>query len=342
MCTFEYCGDGPQTARNPAAGEAPTVLPDWLDPAPWLETARGADESDVLRALACDEPDVREFAALISPTAGFLLEAMAGKAAALTRRHFGNTISLYVPLYLSNYCSGGCAYCGFASDRRHPRSKLSAAEAEVEIKALKAKGFEEVLLLTGERTALNFVQRLSGIATLTNRFVKAVGDHTTKILDTRKTTPGLRALEKYAVRMGGGQNHRFGLYDRIMIKDNHRALAAFQGPDPIPWAVKTCRKAYPGLEIEVEAEDMDQVEAAAKTGADYILLDNMANDEIAEAVRIVRGRALLEASGGITLERISALAAIGVDFISVGALTHSARAIDIGLDIATPQETGPG
>ena len=191
-------------------------------------------------------------------------------------------------------------------------------------------------MLTGERTALNFLQRLSGVATLTRRYVDAVDGGRTQILDTRKTTPGWRHLEKYAVRMGGGTNHRFGLYDRIMIKDNHRELAKFAGADSIPRAVAACREAYPDLDIEVEADTLDEVAAAVEAGADIVLLDNMSDAEMAEAVRLVQGRAQLEASGGITLERIPRIAALGVDAISVGALTHSAPAVDIGLDIVSP------
>lgn len=191
-------------------------------------------------------------------------------------------------------------------------------------------------ILTGERTALNFLQRLSGIATLTRRYVEALGECRTRILDTRKTTPGLRLLEKYAVRMGGGQNHRFGLYDRIMIKDNHRELARFAGPDAIRRAVDACRRAYPDLEVEVEADSLEDVQAAAEAGAEYILLDNMSDDDMAEASRINAGRARLEASGGITLKRLPGLARLNLDFISVGALTHSAPAVDIGLDIEIP------
>ncbi len=187
-------------------------------------------------------------------------------------------------------------------------------------------------ILTAERTALNFLQRLCGIATLTQRYVQALGDSQTKILDTRKTTPGLRLLEKYAVWAGGGQNHRIGLYDRIMIKDNHRELAKLCGPDAIPRAVQACRKQYPQLEIEVEADTLEDVRAAAAAGVEYILLDNMSDAEMAEAIRIIAGRAKTEASGGITLERLPALRHLGLDFISVGALTHSATAIDIGLD----------
>ena len=191
-------------------------------------------------------------------------------------------------------------------------------------------------LLTGERTALNFLQRLCGIATMARRYVDAVGGRKTKILDTRKTTPGLRFLEKYAVTAGGGQNHRMGLYDRIMIKDNHRELAGLEGPGGILRAVKACRQLYPNLEIEVEADSLDDVSAALEAGAGIILLDNMTDVEIAAAVTLIRGRALAEASGGITLDRIPAIAAAGVDFISVGALTHSVRSIDIGLDVLLP------
>jgi nicotinate-nucleotide pyrophosphorylase (carboxylating) len=190
-------------------------------------------------------------------------------------------------------------------------------------------------MLTGERTALNFLQRLCGIATLARKYVEAVGRQRTRILDTRKTTPGLRMLEKYAVRMGGAQNHRFGLYDRVLIKDNHLQLTRFCGPDPIARAVSACRRAHPQLEIEVEADTLAQVEAALAAGADCILLDNMNDDEIAEAVRVVAGRCRLEVSGGMTLERVPTVAALGVDFISAGALTHSAPAIDVGLDIVS-------
>lgn len=188
-------------------------------------------------------------------------------------------------------------------------------------------------ILTGERTALNFLQRLCGVATVTRRYVKALGDSKTKILDTRKTTPGLRLLEKYAVFVGGGQNHRIGLYDRIMIKDNHREMARLLGPNSIKLAVQACREKYPELEIEIEADHLNEVRAAAEAGVEYILLDNMSDEMMSEAIGIINGRAKTEASGGITLERLPHLSNLGLDFISVGALTHSAPAIDIGLDI---------
>ncbi len=189
-------------------------------------------------------------------------------------------------------------------------------------------------ILTAERNALNFLQRLCGIATVTRRYVDAIAQGSkTKVLDTRKTTPGWRMLEKYAVKMGGGTNHRFGLYDRIMIKDNHRELAKLLGPDSIQRAVAACRAKYPKLEVEVEADTLEEVRAAIDAGAEYVLLDNMDNETVQKAIQLAAGRTKLEASGGITLERITRLSELGVDFISVGALTHSAPSVDIGLDL---------
>ena len=188
-------------------------------------------------------------------------------------------------------------------------------------------------LLTAERTALNFLQRLSGVATAAAKYADAVKGTDTVILDTRKTTPGWRNLEKYAVAAGGAQNHRTGLYDRIMIKDNHRELAGLAGANGITCSVESANRMFPALEIEVEADTLDEVREAADAGVDYILLDNMTNDEMASAVKINAGRAKLEASGGITLERIPSIAAIGgIDFISVGALTHSVKAVDISME----------
>ncbi|HOX01780.1 MAG TPA: carboxylating nicotinate-nucleotide diphosphorylase [Candidatus Paceibacterota bacterium] len=187
-------------------------------------------------------------------------------------------------------------------------------------------------LLTGERVALNFLQRLSGIATLTAQFVAAVAGTRAQILDTRKTTPGWRALEKYAVRCGGGRNHRFGLYDQVLIKDNHLAALRDASPDPVHAAVRLARARYPQLAVEVEADTLDQVRLAASAGADIILLDNMSLEELRAAVQIVDGRARTEASGGVRLDSVRAIAETGVDFISAGALTHSARAADIALD----------
>ncbi len=194
-------------------------------------------------------------------------------------------------------------------------------------------------LLVGERTALNLLQRLSGVATLTAAFVAAVAGTTVRLVDTRKTTPGMRALEKAAVRHGGGHNHRFGLADGLLIKDNH--LAAVGGPDRVARAVRLARAAAPhGLKIEVEVTTLAELDEALGAGADIVLLDNMPVAEVAAAVRRTAGRAVLEASGGVTLETVRAIAETGVDLISVGALTHSAPALDISLDFALTGDDG--
>lgn len=187
-------------------------------------------------------------------------------------------------------------------------------------------------VLTAERVALNFVQRLSGIATLTAQYVAAVRGTSARILDTRKTTPGLRRFEKHAVACGGGTNHRMGLFDMVLIKDNHLAALKQQVANPIAAAVANARKSHPQLKIEVEADTLDQVRHAVEARADFVLLDNMPPSQMRTAVGLCRGRALTEASGGITLATVRAAAETGVDFISLGAITHSARAVDIGLD----------
>lgn len=192
-------------------------------------------------------------------------------------------------------------------------------------------------LLTAERTALNFIQRLCGVATTAGKYAAALGDSSTVVLDTRKTTPGYRNLEKYAVAVGGAQNHRIGLYDRAMIKDNHRELAAMEGPGSIARSVNRVREMFPGLEVEVEADRLEEVAEAADAGAEYILLDNMTDEMMAEAVKMVHGRSKLEASGGITLTRLPAIGKIGVDFVSSGALTHSVKSADISLDIVAEE-----
>ncbi len=189
-------------------------------------------------------------------------------------------------------------------------------------------------ILTGERTALNFLQRLSGIATLTREFVEAVAGTRAVILDTRKTTPTLRLLEKYAVAVGGGTNHRLGLYDAMMVKDNHRAILARLGPAALGEAVARVRREHPQAPVIIEADSLPDVETALAAGADHILLDNMTGDELRESVALIAGRAKTEASGGVRLENVAEIAASGVDYVSVGALTHSARAIDFSLEIA--------
>ncbi len=187
-------------------------------------------------------------------------------------------------------------------------------------------------LLTAERVSLNFLQRLSGVATIARRFVDEVAGTKAKILDTRKTLPGWRMFEKYAVACGGATNHRIGLYDMILIKDNHLVALRDAQPNAVAAAVARARAAYPQLKVEVEADNLTQVAQAVEAGADIILLDNMTNEMMREAVQSVRGRALLEASGGVNLKTVRGKAETGVDFISVGALTHSAPSVDIGLD----------
>ena len=188
-------------------------------------------------------------------------------------------------------------------------------------------------ILTAERTALNFIQRLCGVATMSHIYARELADSNCVVLDTRKTTPGYRNLEKYAVAVGGSTNHRIGLYDRIMIKDNHRELAAIEGDGAITRAVERARKAYPQLEIEVEADRLEEVSEAADCNVEHIMLDNMSDEMMQKAVAINAGRAKLEASGGITLPRLKNIGRLGVDFVSAGALTHSVRSMDISLDI---------
>ena len=183
-------------------------------------------------------------------------------------------------------------------------------------------------LLTAERTALNFACHLSGVATATASWVTALEGTSARALDTRKTLPGYRALQKYAVRCAGGVNHRFGLSDMALVKDNHVVAAGGVLP-----AYEAVRKEFPDLPVEVEVTDLDQLRELLDAGCDRILLDNMSTDLMAEAVRLTAGRATLEASGGLTLERARAVAETGVDFISVGALTHSVKVFDIGMDL---------
>ncbi len=223
---------------------------------------------------------------------------------------------------------------------------FKTVEPELQFKAIKQDGecceYGEVIaeisgpargILIGERTALNFLQRLCGVATTSAKYAKALEGSRTRILDTRKTTPGYRNLEKYAVAVGGSTNHRIGLFDQVMIKDNHREMAAMEGTGGITRSIERAREKHPGLLIEVEADSLEEVREAAEANADIIMLDNMSDDMMAEAMTIVAGRAKLEASGGITLERLGRIGKLGVDFVSSGALTHSVKAADISLDI---------
>lgn len=188
-------------------------------------------------------------------------------------------------------------------------------------------------LLTAERTALNFLQRLSGVASTTAAFVERLAGLPTRLVDTRKTTPGLRVLEKYAVRVGGGRNHRFNLADAVLLKDNHLAALASRGLD-LADAIRTIKQRVPHtMKVEVEITSLEQVDAVLAGGADIVLLDNMPHDAMREAVRRIGGRALTEASGNVTLDTVRARAETGVDLISSGALTHSAKALDVSLEI---------
>ena len=234
--------------------------------------------------------------------------------------------------------------CGadvFASAMRLTDAAIRTSFA-VEDGALMAKGSVVATVqgsahavLQAERIALNFVQRLSGIASLTARYVDAVRGTKARIVDTRKTTPGLRLLERYAVRCGGGSNHRFSLSDAVMAKDNHLAvLAATHGGEALSAALERARAALPHTtHFEVEVDRLDQIEAVLAANVDTIMLDNFTLEDLSTGVRQVAGRALVEASGSVTLERVREIAATGVDIISVGALTHSVRSLDLGLDI---------
>ena len=203
---------------------------------------------------------------------------------------------------------------------------VAAGDVIIEVRGLARS------ILRAERVALNFLQRLCGIATLTRQFVDAVGNPSTKILDTRKTTPGLRALEKAAVVAGGGANHRFGLYDMVIVKDNHfAALGELSG---FADRIRRLRQERPNIRIEVEADNLEQVRAFVEVdGIDAILLDNMTPAQIREALALKRNNMKFEASGGITLKNVRRVAATGVDYISIGALTNSARAIDLALEM---------
>jgi len=209
---------------------------------------------------------------------------------------------------------------------RRDGEEVVAADVIIELRGLARS------ILTAERVALNFLQRLCGIATITRQFVDAVGNQSAKILDTRKTTPGLRALEKAAVVAGGGANHRFGLYDMVLVKDNH--LATFGGLSRFADRIRQIRQDRPDIRIEVEADDLEQARAFVEIdGIDVILLDNMTSAQIREAVALRRNNIQFEASGSITLKNVKRIAATGVDYISIGGLTNDARAIDIGLEM---------
>jgi nicotinate-nucleotide pyrophosphorylase (carboxylating) len=235
------------------------------------------------------------------------------------------------PLVVAGLALAEAAFRALAPDAQVTRASEDAQRVAARKPLLQVAGPARALL-SAERVALNFLQRLCGIATLAAQFVDAVKGTRAQILDTRKTTPGWRRLEKYAVTCGGGKNHRLGLFDMVLIKDNHLAALKNESPIAIQAAVQRARAQYPSLKVEVEADTLEQVEQAVAAGADIVLLDNMNLVQLRLAVQKAKGRARTEASGGVNLAGVRAIAETGVDFISVGALTHSARAVDIGLD----------
>jgi nicotinate-nucleotide pyrophosphorylase (carboxylating) len=235
------------------------------------------------------------------------------------------------PLIVAGLDVAKTAFCKLSAAVRVERLVLDGRRVAAGENLLCVSGPARAILST-ERVALNFVQQLSGIATLTAQFTDAIKGTHAHILDTRKTTPGLRHFEKYAVASGGAKNHRIGLFDMILIKDNHLAVLQDEKPNAIAVAVRRAREKFPRLKIAVEADTLKQVGQAAEAGADVVLLDNMNPAQLRRAVQKVKGRAKTEASGGVNLANVRAIAETGVDFISVGALTHAARAMDIGLD----------
>ncbi|MDE2669785.1 MAG: carboxylating nicotinate-nucleotide diphosphorylase [Chloroflexota bacterium] len=247
----------------------------------------------------------------------------------LVAREAGVVCGLVVARYVFAMLDEGTAFEAHVGDGDKVEGGTVLASVEGPARAI----------LSGERTALNFVQRLSGVATTTSRYVEAAEGTDCVILDTRKTTPGLRDLEKYAVRCGGGANHRRDLAVMGMIKDNHREALARQGKT-LAQAVATIRQHAPETPVEIEVDTLEELRGALDAEPEWILLDNMTTEQMREAVALVAGRARLEASGGITLERVAEIAATGVDAISSGALTHSARALDIALDIDFEDQAG--
>jgi nicotinate-nucleotide pyrophosphorylase (carboxylating) len=236
---------------------------------------------------------------------------------------------------------GGCTVAGATV----AKAVMKAVDPKIKVEILKPDGSqvkpkEPILVFRGkarsilaaERTALNFMQRMCATATLTRKFVDAVKKYGTLILDTRKTTPGLRVFEKYAVLCGGGTNHRMGMYDRVLMKDNHRRLWKGGNPDELDQAVAAARKAFPRLEVEVEVESLRECESALKAAPEWIMLDNMSVADMKKCVKLCKGISKTEASGGITLERAKEVAATGVTAISLGCLTHSAGSVDLSLE----------
>ncbi|UUZ61620.1 carboxylating nicotinate-nucleotide diphosphorylase [Nocardioides sp. B-3] len=270
--------------------------------------------ADIVRALEEDLPN-----GAVDTTSAATISAEARGRADFAAREPGVVAGLGVAAMVFRYVMGDEVEI---TDRVADGTRVAEGDVVMRV-AGRTRG-----LLTAERTALNFASHLSGVATATSHWVEALEGTNARVLDTRKTLPGWRALQKYAVRCGGGVNHRFSLSDMAMVKDNHVIAAGGVVP-----ALEAVRAAYPGLQIEVEVTDLDQLRELLDAGCDRILLDNMSSPMMAEAVAINAGRAVLEASGGLTLERAREVGETGVDFISVGALTHSVKVFDIGMDL---------
>ena len=262
-----------------------------------------------------------------------------------TRRCDATSLALVDPKAVATgeiYAKGtGCVVAGATV----AKAVLKAVDPKIQVKILRPDGStvkpkEPILVFRGkarsilaaERTALNFMQRMCATATLTKKFVDATKRYKTLILDTRKTTPGLRVFQKYAVTCGGGTNHRFGMYDRVLMKDNHRRLWKGGNPDELDQAVVAARKRFPKLAVEVEVESLRECESALKARPEWIMLDNMSCVDMKKCVKMCKGKTMTEASGGITLDRAKEVAATGVTAISLGCLTHSAGSVDLSLE----------
>lgn len=283
----------------------------------WLiKLAQEAREED-LNGLGLVEPVARPG----DPSAALFSRNEKAHAALVARQNMTLAGLAMIPIILETYgIAGGVQF------KCHDGQEISAGTVIAEMNGLTQN------LLSAERVILNFVQKLSGVASLTHHYVVAMGTTSTKLLDTRKTTPGFRALEKYAVGQGGGYNHRMGLYDRIMIKDNHLAAGAATQAERLMDYVTRARQSRPDLLVEVEVDSLNQIEPVLSAGADIILLDNFSLPQLSVALPQIRGRAWTEVSGGVNLKTLPQIAALAPDFISVGALTHSAAWSDIGLD----------
>jgi len=286
-----------------------------MTPALWLSPS--AIDDAVLAAL-------EEDGAYADVTTGALVEAGQWGRGVFVAKQAGVIAGLPLAAAAMTALDDGVSFDTLVHEGQHVPEGAQIAEVEGRLGAI----------LACERVALNFLQRMSGIATLTRAFVDAVQDTNAAILDTRKTTPGLRALERYAVRAGGGRNHRFSLSDGVLIKDNHIEAAKQAGTANLADIVREARGRAPHtMRIEIECADVEQVAQAIEGGADVILLDNMSVEEIRAALRVIDRRALVEVSGGVTLDNVEEIARTGVEFISVGRLTHSAPALDISLDV---------